>query len=247
MKKTPLALRWWFVAIEIIVFFISFMFFTKSAFVGGFLFFVIFLIFLANTVKAMYPEKFKNIEKDTSKNKEISASVKKKGKKKWWIVAVAVLFILIGLFGGKDDTSKAPKSAPNPAYTHNPASAPSPAKEIIKLTGEELGEYGRIVILNVNSDLPAEKYLYKVPAGKYRVTTDAAKAATVYIVKDEVQYTGSEKYPQELAYIGKGQIVTAGEELVKKGLASKEIIVTIAEDESILLVGKYNIFLEKVK
>ena len=232
MKKTPYAFQWWFVAIEIVLFFISFVLYTKSLPIFGTIFFALFLLALSRTIKAMRPTK--------ATESSASEPVKKKNKK-WWIIAVVVVFILIGLFGGKDDTSNAPKSAPSPA------SITSPAKEVLKLTGEKLGEYGRVVILNANSDLPTEKYLYKVPAGKYKITTDFAKAAAVYIVKDEIQYTGSEKYPQELAYIGKGQNLTAGEELVKKGLATKEIIVTIGEDESILLVGEYNIFLEKVK
>ena len=43
------------------------------------------------------------------------------------------------------------------------------------LTADETGEYGRIVTLNANTDMPVDKYLYKIPAGKYKVTTDHKK------------------------------------------------------------------------
>ena len=47
------------------------------------------------------------------------------------------------------------------------------------LTGEQLGEYGREVILNKDTDMPTTKYLYKLPSGTYKVTTNNEKITTL--------------------------------------------------------------------
>lgn len=99
----------------------------------------------------------------------------------------------------------------------------------------ELGEYGKEIILNKNTDLPAKKYLYKLPSGKYTVTTKNEKYSTFWIVKDEVVNTGTENYPEELSYVGNQHMLTAGDNLLN-GTATKEDIVTINDDESILLI-----------
>lgn len=120
-----------------------------------------------------------------------------------------------------------------------------PEKETIKLTGGELGDYGRIVKLNEKSDSPVDKFLYKIPAGNYKVTTDFNKVVVLYIVKDEVQNTGSGNYPEELAYVGDGYKLSADKKNIKNGIAAGEAEITVGEDESILLVNTATIFLEK--
>lgn len=158
--------------------------------------------------------------------------------KKWWFWVIAVLLVF-GLIGvGLEDTSN----------TNVNESVQKENKNTVKyeLTGEELGEYGREVILNKNTDLPATKYLYKLPAGKYKGTTTFEKMATFWIVKDEVVKTGTEKYPEELNYVSEQYGLTAGDDDFN-GMAKKEVEFTLNSDESILLIGHNNYIFEKIQ
>ena len=104
-----------------------------------------------------------------------------------------------------------------------------------ELSGSELGEYGRIVVLNENTDMPVEKKLYKLPEGKYRVTTTNEKFSAFYIAKDEVGIEeGNEDYPEMLQIVGEEYMLTAGDEDLN-GNAVKEVVIEIAADESIVL------------
>lgn len=139
------------------------------------------------------------------------------------IIAIA-LFVLISACG-------------NSVAEKNSASQADLSEGVIAISSEKPGEYGRLVTLNANSDMPAEMYFYKVPAGNYKVTTDFKKEASINIVKDEVKNTGSGMYPEELVYVGETYKLTAGE----------EIRITIGEDESILLGCAETVFLEKAE
>jgi hypothetical protein len=114
--------------------------------------------------------------------------------------------------------------------------------ETITLVGEELGEYGREVVLNAKSDMPVSKFLYKIPAGKYQVTTDAKKVASFFVVKDEINNNGDEKYPEELIPVSEGYNLTASPEDYDEKLAVPEVIIEVQEDESIQVVGKDTLF-----
>lgn len=110
------------------------------------------------------------------------------------------------------------------------------------LTADETGEYGRIVTLNANTDMPVDKYLYKIPAGKYKVTTDHKKLAGFSIVKDEIG-TEDTDYPEVLQYVETedgtaGYQLTAGDDDFN-GHAKQEVFITIGEDESISIPGDY--------
>lgn len=102
------------------------------------------------------------------------------------------------------------------------------SKKTYTITGETLGEYGKKITLNKNTDMPTDKYLYKIPAGTYTATTNNDSKTSFFIVKDEIHKTDDEKYPEELNYIeGESYLLTKGQ----------TVEFTIKEDESIQLVG----------
>lgn len=111
-----------------------------------------------------------------------------------------------------------------------------PAGKIYELSGADLGEYGTAVVLNKDTDMPVEKHLYKLPAGKYKVTTTNEKVSSFYIVKDEVGIEeGNETYPENLVYVdANGYLLTAGDNDFN-GHAQKEVVIELAADESISL------------
>lgn len=83
--------------------------------------------------------------------------------------------------------------------------------------------------------MPVEKRLYKLPAGKYRVTTTNEKLSSFYIVKDETGIEeGNTEYPETLVYVSEGYLLTCGDNNYN-GTAQKEVTIEIASDESILL------------
>lgn len=112
---------------------------------------------------------------------------------------------------------------------------PEPVRKRYELSGAELGEYGTSIVLNQNTDMPVEKRLYKLPAGKYRVTTTNEKVSAFYVVKDVVGLEeGNSDYPEILVYVGDGYLLTAGDNDLN-GHALREVEVEVASDESILL------------
>lgn len=157
--------------------------------------------------------------------------------KKWWfwVIVVVLVFGIIGM--GSGETSNTNENDTNKNET----------KQTVKyeLTGEELGEYGKEVILNKDTDMPAKKYLYKLPAGKYKATTTFEKMAAFWIVKDEVVKTGTEAYPEELDYVSEQYSLTAGDNDFN-GMAKKEVEFTLNDDESILLIGTNKFIFEKI-
>ncbi len=151
--------------------------------------------------------------------------------KKWWfwvIIAVVVLGI-IGFIIRDPEPETNPQNNVETKQNNN---------EGIKYTlvGGETGEYGKKVVLNADTDLPATKYLYKIPTGTYTVTTTYEKLSEFWVVKDEVVRTGTPEYPEELNYAGGPYDLTAGDDDFG-GRASKELIIKISEDESILING----------
>ena len=139
--------------------------------------------------------------------------------KKWWFWVIVVVLV-IGMFGSTESDDSLKK------YT---------------LTGEQLGEYGKKVVLNENSDMPVTKYLYKLPEGTYKVTTTFEKVASFYVVKDETVNTGTSEYPEELNYVSEAYFLTNGNDNNIK----KDVEISIKNDESILIIGTNTFTFEK--
>lgn len=151
--------------------------------------------------------------------------------KKWWFwVIIVVVLGLIGLATGGGDTNTTTDTTSNNSDT-------STQTATYTLTGETLGEYGKEVTLNKDSDMPVKKYLYKLPAGTYKVTTSFDKMASFYIVKDDITTeSGNSEYPETLNYVGEAYLLTAGTDDFN-GKAKKEVSITLNTDESVSIVG----------
>ena len=132
----------------------------------------------------------------------------------------------------------------NTESTSNFESAEVSNKIRYELTGGEIGKYGREITLNANTDMPAKKILYKIPAGTYKVTTTYEKLSAFWIVKDNPVNTGTEQYPEELKYVGGQHSLTAGNNNFN-GMAVKEDEVTINADESINITSFSTIVFEE--
>ena len=141
--------------------------------------------------------------------------------KKWWFWAI-IVFIVICMFIPTDEKAK------------------------YEIVGEQLGKYGTEITLNANTDMPVKKYLYKLPAGSYTVTTTYDKMATFFIVKDKITIEeGNDKYPEILDYVSEGYLLTAGDNDFN-GTAKKSVDIELKADESIQTVGTATyIFTEK--
>lgn len=140
----------------------------------------------------------------------------------FWIVIIVVL-IIIGFFADSSDNNTV-----NPEETNN-------SEISYTLTGETLGEYGKKITLNKDTDMPVEKYLYKLPAGSYVITTSEDKTVAFNIVKDKIITNKDEKYPEELDYVENN--------LIKQ---NEKKTITLKDDESIQIIGKSTIKIEKV-
>ena len=156
--------------------------------------------------------------------------------KKWWfwvlVVLVGIPFI-VGIFEGTADiiTGNVTTETSNITNTVNS----NDNKEIYTLKGGELGKYGKKVTLNANTDMPVDKFLYKIPAGKYKVTTDNNKTTSFFIVKDDIVQNKDEKYSEELNIV-ESYLISS----------SDNIEIELKSDESIQIVDNDSIILEKI-
>lgn len=104
--------------------------------------------------------------------------------------------------------------------------------DIVVVAGE-LGDYGRSITLNANTDLSDERYLYKIPAGNYKVITTWEKLTSFGIVKDDNEIAiDPETNNEYMPHVGDDYFLTAGEDDFN-GHAEKEVVITLGEDESI--------------
>lgn len=159
----------------------------------------------------------------------------KKLLKKWWFWVIVV--ILIGVISALSSGNKKSDSASN---NDNQRKAVT-----YTITGEVPGEYGQEVTLNKDSDMPNKEYLYKLPAGSYKVTTTSENVANFFVVKDEIKIVSTnDKYPEELDYTGKGYHLTSKDEKVF-GKTKKEILTSLGADESVQIVGTDVLIFEK--
>lgn len=101
-----------------------------------------------------------------------------------------------------------------------------------RIVSDYLGDYGKDITLNANTDSPTTKRLYKIPSGTYEVSTETNKYATFFIVKDKVANNGKAPYVEELEYVSSQYTLTNGENDLN-GTAKKTVIITLNDDESI--------------
>lgn len=161
--------------------------------------------------------------------------------KKWWFWAIIV--VVLGAIGLLTQDTTTNTDTANETPVNNSQQQEKP--ETYAITGEVLGEYGREVTLNKNSDMPVKKYLYKLPAGTYKVTTTYDKLANFFIVKDKIGVeAGNTDYPEALDYVGNAYMLTAGDDDFN-GKAKKEVVITLGADESVQITGTEKLILEK--
>lgn len=106
---------------------------------------------------------------------------KAKKKLRWWqwlLIVMGVLLVL-GILG--------PKKQKN---------------EIIRITANETGEYGEVITFNEGSENEDKNYIYKLPSGKYKVTTNYSKVGNIFLLEadpvneetQELNYASAESY-----------------------------------------------------
>ena len=162
---------------------------------------------------------------------------------KYGIIALAwVLYLVIGF--ASNAANDTPAVIDQTQQTEQTQQTKTATGKYV-LVGEELGEYGKKIVLNENTDMPVDKFLYKLPAGEYKVSTTKDKVASFFIVKDEIgREEGNSEYPDVLQYVGEGYRITAGDDDFN-GTVKKSVTVTLHEDESFQLVGTDEFIFEK--
>ena len=115
-----------------------------------------------------------------------------------------------------------------------------------RIVSDYLGDYGKDIVLNANTDSPTTKRLFKIPSGTYEVSTTTNKFATFFIVKDKIILEKEDKYPESLDYVSNQYILTNGSNDLN-GTAKKSVIITLKDDESIntQLNGSYYVLIFK--
>lgn len=115
-----------------------------------------------------------------------------------------------------------------------------------RIVSDYLGDNGKDIVLNANSDSPTTKRLFKIPSGTYEVSTETRKFATFFIVKDKIILEKEDKYPESLDYVSNQYILTNGSNDLN-GTAKKSVIITLNDDESIntQLNGSYYVLIFK--
>lgn len=158
--------------------------------------------------------------------------------KKWWFWVIVIL--VIGIIANPSSFKKGIEEG---MHT-NTNIEESKTAEKYTIIGGELGEFGKEIILNKDTDMPSSKYLYKLPAGNYTVTTTNNKYSTISVVKDEIIKNDNNNYPEELSYVGEQYMLTASNDDLN-GRAKKSIDITLNEDESFLVLDKEELIFEK--
>lgn len=155
--------------------------------------------------------------------------------KKWWFWVIIILFIIV-LFGGSSDNTNVSN---NVNYTDNTSSIieeNDTISNVYTIQGEQLGEFGKKITLNSNTDMPVDKYLYKLPAGDYAITTTSENTVSISVVKDELTYENSE-YPEVLNYVSTPENISGNKERIGIANIKDCIEIHLNEDESICVNG----------
>lgn len=161
--------------------------------------------------------------------------------------------LLLGLVGCNSATNQQEATTPTTqetevTVTETTLKETEPTIEVFEtytLNSSELGEFGRLVTLNATTDMPVDRYLYKLPAGQYRVHITSYYPSSFRVVKDDITIEeGNDEYPEVLDYVQLEEynngdcfmlIGTNGNDL--NGNAVDEVIFNLNEDESVCLYG----------
>ena len=135
--------------------------------------------------------------------------------------------------GGSSASSESSAASSEALSARSSSSAAASMK--YELSGADLGRHGTVVVLNKDTDMPVEKNLYRIPAGKYTVITSNERLTSIFIIKDEVGVEdGNDEYPETLQYVGEEYDLTSGSNDFGSR-AKEEVTIEVAADESILL------------
>lgn len=178
---------------------------------------------------------------------------KKFYQKPWFLILVG--FIVLAAIFGQDDKDKKEvvesKSEPKQEVAITETVKETEAEkvedtkkeiELIKL--DVRSPYRTVKTLNKDTDLPNDEILYKLPEGKYKLTTDFEKIVTLAVVKEEINEIGGD-YPEELIYVSDMMQISAKPEDFKKGFASKEVVIEIKNGELLSIPSDNTVFAEK--
>ena len=185
---------------------------------------------------------------------------KKKFYQKWWFWVVVIFLLIIianpnsfkdGLQNSiQNNTINNTQTDNSSANTENLLSnttqdtTTQSEKQIFTFESEEVGEYGKMIVLNQNTDFPTPKYLYKLPSGTYKVTSTTNNTIGVSVVKDELTREDGD-YPEALNYVGEQSVISGNPQKIGTANIKESATITIGSDESVSLVGKGTISFEK--
>ena len=162
--------------------------------------------------------------------------------KKWWFWVIIVVLV-IGMFGNSTDTTNTTNNATNDVI-ENTENNSEENTEVYTIESEKIGEYGKEVVLNKNTDSPTTKYLYKLPSGTYKVTTTSSATVGMFVVKDEIT-TEEGEYPEVLEYVSEQYVISGNSSRIGKANIKESVEITIKEDESVSLSGEGTVTFEK--
>ena len=159
--------------------------------------------------------------------------------KKWWFWLIVVAIIIGASQGGKENSSE---NKSLESKTNEKVEDTKKEIELIKL--DVRSPYRTVKTLNKDTDSPNDEILYKLPEGKYKLTTDFEKIVTLAVVKEEINEIGGD-YPEELIYVSDMMQISAKPEDFKKGFASKEVVIEIKNGELLSIPNDNTVFAEK--
>ena len=112
------------------------------------------------------------------------------------------MIVLGALFGGDKQNTEEPTNSESAEQTEEALT--------ISLNADEIGEYGKEIILNEGTDSEIKVIAYYVPVGKYDVTNDGQYTAQVNVYGDNIQTTeeGWEEFEVgSIVLVGPGKTV----------------------------------------
>ncbi|HFI0450079.1 TPA: hypothetical protein ACGOY4_000034 [Streptococcus suis] len=120
--------------------------------------------------------------------------------KRIWFIVLVGLFVLSGLGrlagSDKESTETSSSAVLESSQSSTASSAETSTTEAIILIADELGQFGRKIVMNEGTDMPEELIVFYLPAGTYRVENigDYPAQITVYEGFARDESTGYDDY-----------------------------------------------------